>query len=83
VSAEAKDLIAQMLTVDPAQRPSAKQLLKHPWLAASPELLRTKGLGGTQSELKRWTAKRRLKAATRGIIAVRRMGGIMAGLKRE
>jgi serine/threonine protein kinase len=82
VSVEAKDLISQMLTVDPAQRPSAQRLLEHPWLAQSPELLRTKGLGGTQAELKRWTAKRRLKAATRSIMAVRRMGGIMGGLKK-
>lgn len=30
VSAEAKDLVAKMLTVDPDERPSAAELLQHP-----------------------------------------------------
>ena len=30
-SDEVKDLIAQMLTVDPKKRISAKQALEHPW----------------------------------------------------
>ena len=31
VSKEAKHLISQMLNIDPSQRPSADQLLQHPW----------------------------------------------------
>lgn len=34
VSAEARDFVAQCLTVDPAKRPSAASLLKHAWLTA-------------------------------------------------
>jgi serine/threonine protein kinase len=33
ISAEAQDLLKQMLTVDPVQRLSATDALKHPWLA--------------------------------------------------
>ena len=77
VSPDAKDLISQMLTVDPAKRPSAATLLQHPWLAGSEELLRSRRLGATQDEIKKWVARRRLKAAATGLIAVRRMGGLV------
>ena len=33
VSDAAKDLIKKMLTYDPKERPSAKQILKHPWFS--------------------------------------------------
>lgn len=36
ISSEAKDLIAKMLTVDPAKRITATQALQHPYLKASP-----------------------------------------------
>jgi serine/threonine protein kinase len=35
VSASAKDIIKRMLSVDPADRMTAEQLLKHPWLSSS------------------------------------------------
>eukprot|EP00878_Enallax_costatus_P011009 GHUV01011499.1.p1 GENE.GHUV01011499.1~~GHUV01011499.1.p1 ORF type:complete len:360 (+),score=103.35 GHUV01011499.1:1553-2632(+) len=35
ISAEAKDLIRRMLQPDPERRPSASELLTHPWLAAA------------------------------------------------
>ena len=38
ISASAKDLISQMLTLDPAQRPSAKELLRHPWIVSTVEV---------------------------------------------
>jgi calcium/calmodulin-dependent protein kinase I len=79
VSEEAKDLITRMLTVDPDLRPTAAQLLEHPWLQSSPELLSTQKLDGTKSELKKWAARRKLKAAAKTIIAVRRMGALLAG----
>ena len=39
---QAKDLVAQLLVVDPSQRLSAKEALAHPWIQARP--LRTIGL---------------------------------------
>ena len=32
---QAKDLVAQLLVVDPSQRLSAKEALAHPWIQAS------------------------------------------------
>ncbi len=32
VSKEAKDLVSRMLAVEPAQRPTAQQILQHPWM---------------------------------------------------
>lgn len=79
VSEEAKDLITRMLTVDPALRPTAAQLLEHPWLQSSPEMLSAQKLQGTKSELKKWAARRKLRAACKTIIAVRRMGALLKG----
>ena len=31
-SADAKDLVSAMLTVDPSKRPTAGDLLRHPWI---------------------------------------------------
>ena len=76
VSEEAKDLISKMLTVDPAERPSAAELLHHPWLHHDDALLSSKKLDKAKSELRGLLAKRRLKAAADSIIAVRRMGAI-------
>jgi hypothetical protein len=68
-----------MLTVDPAKRPSAKALLQHPWLKASAELLRANDLGGTRAEMKKWVARRRLKAAMTGVLAINRMSSLLQG----
>ncbi len=78
VSDEAKDLIAQMLTVDPKQRPSAEALLAHPWLQTSGELLRGKALDKTRGEIKKWAARRRFKAAAGAVVAVQRIS-LMTG----
>lgn len=43
VSDSAKDLIRQLLTPDPAQRPSAAQLLSHPWFHEAASLQRPLG----------------------------------------
>ena len=81
VSEEAKDLISKMLTVDPAERPSAAELLHHPWLHHDDALLSSKKLDKAKSELRGLLAKRRLKAAADSIIAVRRMGAIASIVK--
>ncbi|TYZ68308.1 hypothetical protein PybrP1_012859 [[Pythium] brassicae (nom. inval.)] len=61
VSAEAKDLIAKMLVVNPAARWSAAQLLEHTWIAGSN--VNTVELTGVLIELRKFNARRKFKAA--------------------
>lgn len=76
VSESAKDLIRQMLTMDPNHRPSATTLLQHPWIKDD----RQGGEGGSPADLsgavgrlKKWQAKRRLKSAMKTVKAVARL----------
>lgn len=80
ISDYAKDLVRQMLTVDPKQRLSIQEVLNHKWLRVSCMILaivivlnagfglkdRDKGkihLTETVDELKKFNARRKLKAA--------------------
>jgi len=80
VSPEAKELISKMLTVDPSERPSAASLLAHPWLQSSAEALALKSRNAAKAEIKKWNARRKLKAAASSIIAVKRMNTLLQGL---
>jgi len=42
ISADAKDLISQSLTVDPAKRPTATQCMEHRWITSTGELASSK-----------------------------------------
>ena len=79
MSPEAKDLIYKMLTVDPDARWSAKQLMGHPWLHQSGEILKA-DLAGTQEELKRYNAKRRFKAAVTAVLLTASMSKMIGGV---
>jgi hypothetical protein len=63
VSEAGKDLIRQMLTLNPQERPTAAALLQHPWVTgqAKGQCKASGDLTGAVEQLKRWTAKRRLK----------------------
>lgn len=78
-SPEAKDLIRKMLTVDPRKRPSAKDLLSHPWIMAGSESLQGKDLGGTVTELKRYNARRKFKGTVKAILATMRIQSALGG----
>jgi calcium/calmodulin-dependent protein kinase I len=76
ISAEAKDLISQMLTVDPTKRPSAAELLNHPWIHKDEGDLKEKDLKGTLAELKRFNGKRKFRAAVDAVLATQRITNI-------
>ncbi|KAJ0399737.1 hypothetical protein P43SY_009318 [Pythium insidiosum] len=61
VSDDAKDLIRKMLTLDPAARWTAGQLLEHKWITG--EDVSTVPLTTALEELRKFNARRRLKSA--------------------
>ncbi|XP_050294145.1 peripheral plasma membrane protein CASK isoform X2 [Anthonomus grandis grandis] len=60
ISDSAKDLIQQMLTVDPKQRITIQEVLNHRWLRDRDKALRIH-LNDTIEELKKYNSKRKLK----------------------
>ena len=73
ISKEAVDLIKCMLTVDQKERWSAEKLLDHPWLNIPDESLSSKDLSSTVTVMRKFNARRRLKAAADAIILANRM----------
>jgi len=67
VSPEAKDFISCLLTVQPSKRLTAEQALKHKWMTQSDSVLAGQDLGTNLSELRKYNAKRKFKAAVNAV----------------
>merc|ERR1712071_208847 len=63
VTPEAKNLINQMLTVNPAKRITAAEALKHPWICQRERVASVVHRQGTVDCLKKFNARRKLKGA--------------------
>ena len=63
VTSEAKNLIRQMLTVDPEKRISPEMALKHPWICQRDRVAGSAHRQGTVVSLKKFNARRKLKGA--------------------
>lgn len=76
VSEPAKDFIRALLVKEGRKRLTAKQALRHPWLADVHQ--RTKELSVTKTKLKRYVIKKRWVKAINTIIAIQRFkkGGV-------
>ena len=81
VSKDAKGLISSLLTVDPTKRLSAKQALRNPWITGSDEKLAGYDLGKNLEEFKKFNAKRKFKAAVKGVVAANMMKSFVGGQK--
>jgi serine/threonine protein kinase len=68
VSADAKDLISCLLTVNPSKRLSAEEALKHKWMMQDASVLAGQNLDGNLAELRKYNAKRKFKAAVNAVI---------------
>ncbi|CAN0385268.1 unnamed protein product, partial [Scytosiphon promiscuus] len=68
ISDGAKDLIARMLTVNPAERITAAQALNHPWVTSGDDELATSELGESLQRMRVFNARRKFKAAIETII---------------
>jgi len=69
ISADAKDLIAKMLELDPKKRLTAGQVLTHQWINTENK----EQLGETLKSLKKYNASRKLKKVALGVMAQNRM----------
>ena len=74
-------MINSLLTVDPRKRISAKEALANPWLTGSGASLASHDLGKNLEEFKRFNAKRRFKAAVKGVVATNNMKAFVGDRK--
>lgn len=82
ISESAKDLVRKLLTVDPAQRYTAKQVLEHPWISGT--TASAKPLGSDYSKrLMMLQARRRLKKGVQMIIAINKFSSMLETMKNE
>jgi len=81
VSKDAKDLISSMLTVDPRKRITAEQALGNSWITGSDSKLAAMDLGKNLEEFKKFNAKRKFKAAVKGVTAANMMKKFVGGAK--
>jgi Ca2+-binding EF-hand superfamily protein len=80
VSQDCKDLIMKMCNKDSAERPTCEELMEEPWLTGGAS---REELSGAAKRLRKWNAKRKFKAAIRGLVVGQRLAGVMAALRVE
>ena len=68
VSVHAKQLISKLLTVDPQWRLTAESSLLTTWLEVQENRLSVRDLSGSIDEIKRFSAKRKLKSAMHAVM---------------
>lgn len=83
VSDEGKDLIRKLLVVDVPSRLTVDQALSHAWFAGEEELLQKRVLTYGLSELRKFTARRKLRAGIRSVLALKRMQSLASASLRE
>eukprot|EP01128_Nolandella_sp_AFSM9_P008769 TRINITY_DN5445_c0_g1_i1.p1 TRINITY_DN5445_c0_g1~~TRINITY_DN5445_c0_g1_i1.p1 ORF type:complete len:352 (+),score=97.40 TRINITY_DN5445_c0_g1_i1:33-1058(+) len=75
VSAEGKDMIKKMLTKNPNNRPTVDECLAHPWLNNK------KDAALDTSDLAKFQARKKMKAAVNTILAGNKMIGLLGKIK--
>lgn len=73
MSDDAKGLISSLLTVDPAKRLTAKQALRVPWMIEDDKTLADHDLGTNLTELRKFNAKRKFRAAVSTVMAANKL----------
>lgn len=68
VSDDAKNLVKQLLIVDPKDRLNAEQILNHTWMKSQIDV----PMAGTQEKIKEFNARRKLKKGAYMVIAANR-----------
>jgi len=79
-STESMDIIRKMLCVSQKERWTARQLLQHPWITKGEKDLAAIDLRGAIVTMKKFNARRRLKAAADAIIMTNRIKKLIDGV---
>ena len=83
VSEEAKDLIRHLLVVNVKKRFTIKQALAHSWINRSAEELAARDLNSNLVALKRFNARKKLRAGIKAVVAANRWKNLIGGLKAD
>ena len=81
-SPEAIDMIKKMLCVSQSERATANELLSHPWITLEDDKLASKDLSNSVLTMKKFNARRRLRAAANAVIMTNRMNNLMVGFRK-
>ncbi|CAN0189555.1 unnamed protein product [Ascophyllum nodosum] len=73
ISAEAKNLIARMLKVDPEERITAEDALQHSWVTTDDDELEESELGESLQRMRVFNARTKFKSAINSIILAMRL----------
>ena len=75
----AQNLITRMLVLDPSQRMTASEVLRHPWIAGEASSV---ALTQTQSNLKKLLARKQWKKAIHGVKFTAKLSAMMKNAKK-
>jgi len=76
VSEDAKDLIRNLLDVDPDTRYDSSKALKNKWIGADAKKLAGLDLGANLAQFKKFNAKRKFKAAVSTVMAANKLNSL-------
>ena len=76
VSEDAKDLIRNLLTVDPDQRFDSSRALANKWIGADAKTLAALDLETNLDRFKKYNAKRKFKAAVSTVMAANKLNSL-------
>ena len=73
VSDDAKDLIKKLLVVNPDNRLTADQALRHPWFMIGDHELISRNLTTTLETMKKFNARRKFRGTVKGVMLTAKM----------
>lgn len=82
VSEEAKDLIRNLLVVNPQERLTVKQALNHKWLLDCHEKLSSRCLKSNLKTLRRFNARMKFRMGVKAIMAANRVTTMLVNLRK-
>lgn len=80
ITPEAKDLVTQLLTVDPKKRATSDQVLAHPWVSG--DVASDVNLGdGFTNKMRAFNARRKLRKVIHMVMAINKLARTIGGFE--